>query len=55
MIDDYFWNFTGTGYETNSETRVRPQPGYPYYRNSQTRAQRLESLIGIGITEDDEE
>jgi hypothetical protein len=50
MIDQYFWNFVGSGHETNAETRVKPNPGYHFYEHSHTRAQRLEELLGIGIT-----
>jgi hypothetical protein len=49
MIDDYHWNFTGTGFETNGETRVRPWPGWNYYENAPSRAEMFADQLGLAV------
>lgn len=47
MLDEFWWQYGGTGHETGPETRIKPNPGYHYYEHGQTRGERLEDLIGI--------
>ena len=50
MLDEYHWQFQGTGNEIVPESRVRPQPGWHYYENSQSLAERFENELGIPLT-----
>lgn len=50
MLDEYHWQFQGTGKEAVPESRTVPAPGWHFYEHSQTMAERLEDALGIHLT-----